>query len=74
MIRNSNSAKTTNSALTIVPKGDVFLDARGEEAGEPSVASGHVARAPGIHEPYVLQASDLLSSKTWDEQMTRHWG
>ena len=43
MIRNLNSAKTTNSTLTIVPKGDVFLDARGDEAREPFVVPGHVA-------------------------------
>ena len=39
------------------------------------VISGHVARTTGVHDPPVLQASDLhISSETKGEQMSQHWG
>src|SRR5438105_13644616 len=44
---------------SIVPKSDVLLVHHGGEAGEPSCVSGHVPRATGINEPYVLQTSIL---------------
>ena len=47
----------------------------GGEAGEPFVISGHVARTTGVHDPPVLQASDLhISRETKGEQMSQHWG
>src|SRR6185437_10533946 len=74
-IRNSNSANTTYLALTIIPKYDVFFVAHWGEAGEPFVIPGHMARTTGVHDPPVLQASNLhISSETKGEQMSQHWG
>jgi len=42
MIRNANSANSTNLTLTIIPESDVLLGTHRVEAGEPSVASDHL--------------------------------
>jgi hypothetical protein len=54
---HSNGATINNLTSRHIPECDVFLTIHGVEAGEPFVASGHVAPIVGIHEPCVLYLS-----------------
>jgi hypothetical protein len=54
-----NGATRDNLTSRIVPECNVLLTNHGVNAREPSRVSGHVARTTKIHEPCVLQASNL---------------